>query len=258
MCSSLLKKVALFACVVFGHVASVATLYGEELFVTHNQHWPGLYWKIEGPDREFEAMRRDVAAATTLNTIPRVANVAVLPDGRQFFVSGLDNAIMNNLDGHEVTVFTVDGQIRDIDCGRETNAIYFSVVPTPQAGEALQDGKIYRRDLYAATNELVATVPQNQVGGNWWGAFAVKDGAIIVGVNHANGSKFYKVNGGHVEAVMATSEFQVAGFNFDNNGDLVFTTGTPKIYRTTDFSRVDPVHVARQNLNDVFVKKNAR
>jgi len=43
-----------------------------------------------------------------------------------------------------------------------------SVVPTPQNGEPLADGKIYRRDLWAGEPSEFAVVRQSQVGGNWW------------------------------------------------------------------------------------------
>src|SRR4029079_3767023 len=94
----------------------------------------------------------------------KIAQVAADRKGRVYFASGLDGYVFHLLDGsHEVVSFEFPGQIRDIDCGREPHAIYFSVVPTPQNGEPLADGKIYRRDFWDGQPSEEATVRQSQI-----------------------------------------------------------------------------------------------
>ncbi len=133
--------------------------------------------------------------------IMKLGQIAVAPEGKVYFASGLDGSIMHLLDNrHEIQVMEFDGQIRDLACSSEEHTIYFSVVPTPQNGEPLADGKIYRRDLWAGRPTEVATVRQADVGGNWWGTFTIRAGVVYLATLDGP-SRLYKLNGNTLERV---------------------------------------------------------
>ena len=125
-----------------------------------------------------------------------------------YFVSGLDGYVIHLLDGrNEVLSFEYPGQIRDIDSGNEEHTVYFSVVPTPQNGEPLADGKIYRRDLWAGQPSEAATIRQADIGGNWWGTFAIQDGTTYI-ATFESPSRIFKLTSDGPEQVFTGNQTQ--------------------------------------------------
>jgi hypothetical protein len=184
----------------------------------------------------------------------KIGQVTIGPDGKIYYVSGLDGYVMHLLDRrHEIHIFEFAGQIRDIDCGGEEHTVYFSVVPTPQNSEPLADGKIYRRDLWAGQPHEVATVRQADIGGNWWGTFAVKDGSIHIATLERP-SRLFKVGTGAPQPVFTANQHEIHGFTTTHDGKFVFANNTGKIFRTADFVTVEPVLVGGQNFTDVAVE----
>ena len=157
----------------FAACAAVPTATGEDFYLTDGRAFPGQLWFARSGSPERLLHRREV---TVNPAFPRAAmklgQVAVGPDDKVYFASGLDGYVIHLLDGrNEVVSFEFAGQVRDLACSDEEHTVYFSVVPTPQNNEPLADGKIYRRDIWAGQPSEVATIRQSQVGGNWWGTW---------------------------------------------------------------------------------------
>lgn len=226
-----------------------------DLLVADIRQFPGQLWMAteNGPERLI--FRRD---ATANPAFPRAATklgqVAVGADGKIYFASGLDGYVMHLLDDkNEVVSFEFPGQVRDLDGGEEEHTVYFSVVPTPQNGEPLADGKIYRRDLWAGQPSEVATIRQSQVGGNWWGTFAIQNGTIYLATLDAP-SRIYKLTAAGPEQVFATNRAKIQGLAATADGAFYFADGTGIIYKTNDFEAVEPALRSGRTMTDVAVR----
>jgi hypothetical protein len=145
--------------------------------------------------------------------------------------------------------FEFAGQVRDIDCGGEPHTVYFSVVPTPQNGEPLADGKLYRRDLWAGQPSEVATVSQSQIGGNWWGTFAIQGGVTYLATLESP-SRIFKLTSGGVERVFPENSHRIQGLSAGDDGAYYFCDGTDHVYRTTDFQNVEVAFRGARNFTD--------
>lgn len=188
------------------------------------------------------------------SAVMKLQQVAVGPDDKVYYCSGLDGSLMHLLDGrNEIQSFEFPGQIRDLACTGEEHTVYFSVVPTPQNGEPLADGKIYRRDFWDGSASEVATVRQADVGGQWWGTFAIRDGVIYLATLDDQ-SQLFKLTGDGPRQVFADNVFRITGLAAGSGGEFFFTTGDGKVYRTSDFAGVDAVLRTERQLSDVSVR----
>ena len=224
----------------------------EDFFLAAGGDMPGKLWLSEGGTaeriRHARAGRPDPAFP---NAIMKVGQIAVTADHKIFFCSGLDGSLMHLLDGrHEIQVFEFDGQIRDLACTGEAEVIYFSVVPTPQNGEPLADGKIYRRHFGEGRPTVVATIRQADVGGNWWGAFTIKDGAIHIATLE-NDSRIFKVAGDSVTEVGRSNGHKIRGLTVGGDGAFYFVDGNGKVFKTTNFQTAESVLATGRRLTDV-------
>jgi hypothetical protein len=148
----------------------------------------------------------------------KLGQVAVGPDHKVYFASGLDGYVLHLLDGmHEVVSFEFPGQVRDLETGAEEHTVYFSVVATPQNGEPLADGKIYRRDMWAGQPSEFATVRQSQIGGNWWGTFAIQHGTVYI-ATFESPSRVFKLTTSGPEQVFGANRFQIHGLASADEG----------------------------------------
>lgn len=247
-----------FACVAvcLGFVSSVAR--ADDLFLAAGSDFPGRIWLSEGGTVERVLHARHARADRAFpNAIMKVAQVAVTPDDKIFYCSGLDGYVMHLLDGrHEILSFEFDGQIRDLACTAEERTVYFSVVPTPQNGAPLADGKIYRRDLGDGRPTVVATIRQADIGGNWWGTFTIRDGAIYIATLEDNG-RIFKVDDNTVSPIFEAHAARIQGLTAGGDGFFHFVTGAGKVFRTTDFQSVEPVLTTSRRLTDVTVRAPA-
>ena len=185
----------------------------------------------------------------------KVGQVAAAPDGAFYFCSGLDGYVLGLLDGrNEVLSFEFDGQIRDLSCGGEDHVVYFSVVPTPQNGEPLADGKIYRRDLWQGTPAEVATIRQADIGGNWWGTFCVRDGVMYLATTEPT-SRLFRLTGVAPEPIFPSNTRRILGIEADGDGFLV-ADGSGQIIRTIDFTSFESVLSGTVKASDVTVRRN--
>lgn len=224
----------------------------DDFFLASGSDLPGKIFLSQGGSAErVRHARAGKADPAFPNAIMKVGQVAVGADSKIYFCSGLDGYVMHLLDGrHEIAVFEFDGQIRDLACTGEVDTVYFSVVPTPQNGEPLADGKIYRRNFGDGRPTVVATVRQADVGGNWWGTFTIKDGDIYIATLEAD-SRIFKVGGDAVAEIARANGFRIQGLTAGGDNAFLFVTGAGKVYRTVDFAAIEPVLTTARRLTDV-------
>lgn len=243
----------LFALAVFATCSSSAA--AADLMLTDGRAFPGQLWASRGGAAERSIHRREATANLAYpHAAMKIAQVSIGPDGKIYYVSGLDGYVMHLVDRrHEIHVFEFPGQIRDLDCGGEEHTVYFSVVPTPQNGEPLADGKIYRRDLWGSQPAEVATVRQAAIGGGWWGTFAIKDTSAYIATLEQP-SRLFKLTSAGPEPVFTGNQFQIHGLTIAADGAFVFATNTGKVYRTVDFVTVEPLFEGGQHFTDVALE----
>jgi hypothetical protein len=223
-------------------------------WIADQRAFPGGIWKVDSAGQGQLLHRREAQADPAFpRAVMKVAQVAAAPDNSFYFCSGLDGCVLALLDGrHEVLCFEFDGQIRDIACGGEEHVVYFSVVPTPQDGEPLADGKIYRRDLWQGQPAEVATIRQADVGGNWWGTFCVRDGVIYLATTEPT-SRLFQLTSGTPEPVFPGNTRRILGFEPAGDG-FVVADGEHEIVRTVDFTAFEPFSRSAVQASDVTVR----
>lgn len=223
----------------------------EDFFLADGNLFPGQLFESRDGGVERAIHRREAVANRAYpKAAMKLGQVAVAPGGKIFFVSGLDGYIMHLLDGrNEIASFEFNGQIRDLACSDNDHTVYFSVVPTPQNGEPLADGKIYRRDLWAGQPSEIATIHQAEVGGNWWGTFTIRGGVIYL-TTFENPSRVYKLASNSPELI-AELPFKVSGLTAAADGNFYFSDGTNQVYRTADFQSVEPAFRGEHKFTDV-------
>ncbi len=246
---SCIRTIVVLACSVWCLPAAAS-----DLLLTDLRTFPGELWQSRSGAPVERIHRRE---ATANRAFPQAAmklgRIAVGPDQKIYFASGLDGYVLHLLDGvNEVLSFEFPGQVRDLDSGGEEHTVYFSVVPTPQNGEPLADGKIYRRDLWDGQPSEIATVRQAQIGGNWWGTFAIRNGLVYIATLD-NPSRIFKLTTAGPEQVFTANHFQIQSLTTTPDGNFYFTDGTGKVYRTTDFETVETALQADRPFTDVAV-----
>jgi hypothetical protein len=226
----------------------------EDLYLTDGSAFPGQLWLSEGGTAERSILRRETRANAAYPTaIMKLSQATVGPEGHVYYCSGLDGHVMHLLEGrNEVLSFEFAGQVRDLASTGEEHTVYFSVVPTPQDGERLADGKIYRRDLWDGAPSEVLTVRQDDVGGNWWGTFTIKDGVVYIATLGDN-ARIYRVTGRGAELAFET-RVRIDGLTTGPDGDFYFVGGDRKVYRTRDFERFETALETDRRLTDVTLR----
>lgn len=229
-----------------------------ELLLSDARAFPGQLWQSRASGPERSIYRREVSANPAYpRAAMKLAPVAVGPDGKIYFASGLDGYVLHLLDGtHEVLSFEFAGQVRDLDCGDEPHTVYFSVVPTPQGNEPLADGKIYRRDLWLGQPSEVATIRQSQIGGGWWGTFALKNGTVYLATFDSPG-RIFKLTSAGPEPVFVANRFKIQGLTAASDDNFLFVDGTGRVYRTADFANVETVLEGEHTFTDVALEPAA-
>jgi hypothetical protein len=225
----------------------------ESLYLADGQTYPGKLWvSVGGGSEELVFQREAVANPAYPEAAMKLGHVAVGPDRKVFYCSGLDGYVLHLLDDHhEVLSFEFPGQVRDVACTDEEHVVYFSVVPTPQNDEPLADGKIYRRDIWQGQPTEVATVKQSDIGGGWWGTFAIRDREIYIST-HEDSSRVFKLSSSAPQLVGTIAGHKIAGFAGTREGWL-FAEGTGRIYRTADFATTEEAFAAVRPVSDVTV-----
>ena len=226
-----------------------------ELWFADQRAFPGVVWHAVEDRPERLLVRRQPGADPAFpRAVMKVAQVAAAPDGAFYFCSGLDGYVLGLLDQrHEVLAFEFPGQVRDLACGGEDQAVYFSVVRRPRDGEPRADGKIYRRDLWQGAAAEVATIRQTDVGGHWWGTFTVREGVVILATTEPR-SRLFRVAGGTPEPIFRECDRRISGLEADGEEYLV-ADGDGRISRTRDFAELTPVRSGAARFSDVTVRR---
>jgi hypothetical protein len=232
---------------------AAAAVGGEALLLADGKTFPGKLWTSEAGGSERLFFQREATAnAAYPQATMKLGHVAVAPGNKIHYCSGLDGYVMHLLDGrHEILSFEFDGQIRDVACTDEDHTVYFSVVPTPQGDQPLADGEIYRRDLWQGQPTEVATVKQSDVGGAWWGAFAVRDRDVYIATLE-DSSRVFKLSSDGPELVGVIAGHRISGFTASDGGWLL-AEGSGKIFRTSDFRTIEEAFLAVRPISDVAV-----
>jgi hypothetical protein len=227
-----------------------------DLLFADGAAFPGELWRSTNGSRETRIHRREsIANPAFPQAAMKLGQIAVGPDRKVYFASGLDGYVLHLLDGrNEVLSFEHPGQIRDLDGGGEDHTVYYSIVPTPQNGAPLADGKIFRRDIWAGAPSEVATVRQADIGGNWWGTFTVYDGSPYIATFEAP-SRLFKLTPGGPEPVYLGNRAKIVGLVSSPDGYFLFTDGTNKVYRTADFETIEVVHEGGRAFTDVAIEQ---
>jgi hypothetical protein len=217
--------------------------------------FPGQIWRVNFNSAEqLVHQRKAKADAAYPRAIMKVAQIAAGPDDAFYFCSGLDGCVLALLDDrHEVLSFEFDGQIRDLSSGGEPHVMYFSVVPTPQEGAPLADGKIYRRDIWQGAPTEIATIRQADVGGNWWGTFCVRDGIVHLATTEPT-SRLFRLAGGSLEPVFTSNARRIVGIEPEGDHFLV-AADNGQILRTTDFAAFATIYNGAVKATDVTVRR---
>jgi hypothetical protein len=236
-------------------LARATTAQSAVYLLVDQQAFPGAIWQAASGSPERLLHRRQPTADPAFpSAIMKVGQIAAAPDGAVYFCSGLDGCVLGLLEGrHEVLSFEFEGQIRDLSCGGEDHVVYFSVVPTPQNGEPLADGKIYRRDVWAGQPAEVATIRQADVGHAWWGTFCVREGVIYLATTEP-ASRLYRLTGAAPEPVYEQNSRRILGLEADGESFLI-ADGSGEIVRTTDFTSFEPVHTGAISASDVTLRR---
>ena len=230
----------------------VASGFGAEtLFLVDGKTFPGKLWTSEAGGSERLVFQREATANPAYpQAVMKLGHVAVGPDHKIYYCSGLDGYVLHLLDGrNEVLSFEFGGQVRDVACTDEDHVVYFSVVPTPEDNEPLADGKIYRRDIWQGQPTEVATVKQSEIGGGWWGNFAIRDRELYIATLE-DSSRVFKLTSSAPELVATAQGHRIAGFVSTADGWLL-AEGTGRIYRTADFAAIEDAFLAVKPISDV-------
>jgi hypothetical protein len=249
-------KISLITASLIVSLFATASSHADDLFLADGGAFPGKLWLSEGGTVERPIVERAATADRAYpDAIMKLAQAAVGSDGKIFYASGLDGCLMHLLDGrNEIMAFEFAGQIRDLATTGEEHTVYFSVVATPQNDGLLADGVIYRRDLWEGRPSEVARVRQADIGGNWWGAFTIKDGFVYV-ATQGEFSRIYRLTSSGPELAFDT-RVRVTGLTTGADGDFLFTTGDGFVYATRDFERIDTVLQTERRLSDVALRSS--
>lgn len=245
-------RFVLIVAVVWAAYGNIRGASADDLWLASGNEFPGRLRLSEGGTVPRVVLsRNDTPNPAYPNAVMKVAQIAVGADQAVYYCSALDGAVMHLLDGrHEIQVFETGQQVRDLACTSEEHTVYYSVVPTPQDGQPLADGQIYRRDLWEGSPQLVATIPQHAVGGNWWGTFTLRESEIYLATLDSP-SRLYKWSAGAISPVFDTNTHDIRGLTVSGDGAFLFVNGAGQVWRTDDFQRYLPHLNTPLRLTDV-------
>lgn len=206
-------------------LASSAMAARGEWFLAEGKPWPGKI-AVEHAGRVETVHVRPEAQLD--DDVPRVQSVDALAGGALFFCSGLDRSVFEFVSGGESRVHRGGGLIRQVRTDND-GTLYWSGLETPIDRNPLPDGFIYRWDAARRGPETVLTFSQGDVGKDWWGAFAVRDGRIYVGTLRDR-TRIYDVSESPVRQVCELP-FSAPAFRFGADGALYACDGAGKLYR---------------------------
>lgn len=213
---------------------AAATALGEEWYLADGRSWPGRVMSQSPSGTAVEFFSRGARPEDGL--IPRVQSVTTLSDGRVVFCSGLDRSILTGSRRGERTLHHGGYLARQVRTDAE-GRLYWSGLETPRDGQPLPDGFIYRWDPASGDFATLLTFSQGDVGHDWWGAFDVREGRVIVGTL-TNRTRLYDVSVSPVR-LFGTLPISATAFRFGHDGALYACDGQGTLYRFPDLRELD-------------------
>ena len=113
--------------------------------------------------------------------------------------------------------------------GERPDLLYYSVVPTPQNGEPVQDGEVFSVNLKSKTQELVWSIRQADLPDNWWGAFAVRGGKLYL-ATYGPPTQVFEWTAEGAQPILSLP-FSCLGFDVDAAGQFYLASTDGRVYR---------------------------
>lgn len=202
---------------------------GDEFWLADGATWPGRLLTHQG-GRTLSTWTRPAHLAN--DAVPRVQSVTTLPSGQVIFCSGLDRSLFERTPGGEREFHHGGYLARQVRTDTD-GTLYWSGLETPREGNPLPDGFIYAWDAAARAPRTVLTFSQEQVGRDWWGAFAVRDGRVYVGTLRDRTRLYELVDS--IPRHVTTLPFAAPAFRFAADGSLYACDGRGTLYRFADW-----------------------
>jgi hypothetical protein len=204
-----------------------------ELFLAEGKSWPGRLIHYRDGVTEVILTRSD---ALPNDAVPRVQSVTLLSTGRTVLCSGLDRSLYELANGREFELHHGGYLARQVRTDTD-GTLFWSGLETPRDTSPLPDGFIYCWDSATNAPRTLLTFSQGDVGHDWWGAFEVRDGKILVGTLRDR-TRIYDVSVSPVRLV-AVLPIAATAFRFDRDGALLACDGRGGLYRYPDFPNVE-------------------
>lgn len=193
-------------------------------YLADGQAWPGRLLAWHDGSAEAFFVRSE---ALPEEDQPKLRSVTALPDGGWAYCSGLDRSIYVLHEGEERLHYGgwLVRQVRSGDDGR----LYWSGLETPLDNNPLPDGFLCSLDLATGEVRTELTFSQLDVQRDWWGAFDIHDGQLIVGTLHEP-TALYNVSVSPPQLV-TTLPLGAAAFRFAADGSLWACDGQGRLLR---------------------------
>lgn len=221
----------------FGTVAAQAA---DTYYLADGQAWPGrlLAWHDETAAPFF--VRSEALPAEDQ---PKLRSVTALPDGGWAYCSGVDRSIYVLHDGEERLHYG-GWLVRQVRLGGD-GRLYWSGLETPLDNNPLPDGFICSLDLATREVRTELTFSQLDVNRDWWGAFDIHDGQVIVGTLH-EATSLYNVSVSPPQ-LLATLPLGAKSFRFAADGSLWACDGQGRLLRFVDLRRPEQGELVLQS-----------
>ena len=219
---------------------NASAVQADEFYLADGQGWPGRILRTQGTNVEPLLVR---PAQLPDDGVPRVQSLTTLADGRVIFCSGLDRALFELAPRGERRFHHGGYLARQVRTAAD-GTLYWSGLETPLGNNPLPDGFIYACNPATGVISDTRTFSQGDVGNDWWGAFDVRDGRIIVGTLRDR-TTLYDVTASPVTRV-ATLPIALTAFRFAPDGSLYGCDGRGKLYRFADLAHPEQYETVLQ------------
>ncbi len=208
-----------------------ASLSAEDVLLADGRAWPGRMLTAQAGRVDLFFTR---GGSLPDGAVPRVQSLTTLPSGQVVSCSGLDRMIFELVPGGERVVHQGGYLARQVRTDRD-GTVYWSGLETPLDNNPLPDGFIYSWNPSTSETRTVLTFSQGDVNHDWWGAFDVRDGRVLVGTFH-HPTRIYDVS---VSPVALVYELPLAAtaFRHAQDGSLWACDGQGKLFRFADATR---------------------
>lgn len=168
----------------------------------------------------------------------RIGSIAIENGQHYFYCSGLDGCVFEYNGKDEITLVDVGQQVRHVAFDRSQNLLYYSMVETPQDGQALADGVVCAMDLNTRRTIKTFRIAQANLKGEFFGAIAANNGLLYM----ATDSTVYSYNNGTWGEVIRSRGEVIRGIASSPWGQLYFVDGTKGVYAFEKSGAVTKLH----------------